>query len=258
MQITIITINFNNLEGLKKTMTSVFDQTFNNIEYIIIDGGSTDGSKEYIETHQDLLTYWVSESDTGIYNAMNKGIAKATGEYLLFLNSGDWLINKASIEHVEPLEFKSDIIACNIEVIGENIRFVKSPPKTISFSYLYKDTLPHQSTFIKKYLFNRMGYYDENLLIVADWKFFIQALYKFNSTYSHIDKVLSFYNLEGLSAQKENMIKLKKEREVTLETEFSVHLKDMEDIKELNSTITNLRKSRWIKLLVQLGLINRF
>jgi len=239
-------------------MGSVFAQTFTNIEYIIIDGGSADGSKEYIEAHQDQLAYWVSEPDRGIYNAMNKGISQATGEYVLFLNSGDWLVNKHIIESIKPDGFKADIISCNIEVIGEGRRFIKSPPKTINFSYLYKDTLPHQSTFIKKCLFDSIGYYDENLLIAADWKFFIQTICKFNSTYAYIDKVLSFYNLEGLSAQKENILKLKKERETVLQTEFSSYLGDMVKLKDLEGAVTNLRKSRWVNLLVWFGLINRF
>lgn len=258
MLISIITINFNDLEGLKKTMTSVFDQTFTNIEYIIIDGGSTDGSKEYIEAHQDRLAYWVSEPDTGIYNAMNKGISQAPGEYLLFLNSGDWLVNKHIIESIAPDGFLADIISCNIEVIGEGRRFIKRPPETMKFSYLYKDTLPHQSTFIKKHLFDTLGYYDENLLIAADWKFFIQAICKFNCSYVYIDKVLSYYNLEGLSAQKENILKLKKERETLLQTEFSSYLSDMVKLKDLEGTVKNLRKSKWINLLISFGLINRF
>ncbi len=87
LKLSIITINLNNLAGLQKTMQSVFEQTFTDYEYIVIDGGSTDGSKEYIEQHSDKLAYWVSEKDKGIYNAMNKGIIKAGGDYLLFLNS---------------------------------------------------------------------------------------------------------------------------------------------------------------------------
>ncbi len=246
------------MEGLKKTMTSVLDQTYKSIEYIIIDGGSTDGSKEYIETHKDSLSYWVSEPDTGIYNAMNKGISRATGDYLLFLNSGDWLVGEKIIENIEPEAFNADIISCNIEVIGNGRRFIKSPPETIKFSYLYKNTLPHQSTFIKKELFNSVGYYDENLVITADWKFFIQAICTFNYSYSKIDKVLSFYNLEGISAQKENILKLKKERQATLHKHFSAHLRDIENLNELNFTVKNLRKSRWINLLFKFGLINRF
>ena len=98
MKLSIITVNLNNAVGLKKTICSVINQTFLDIEYIIIDGGSLDGSLEIIKEYEKKITYWVSEPDSGIYNAMNKGIMHANGEYLQFLNSGDWLVNDSIIE----------------------------------------------------------------------------------------------------------------------------------------------------------------
>ena len=102
MKISIITINFNNLEGLKKTIESVINQTYSNIEYIVIDGGSTDGSVEVIKEYNDEITYWVFEKDKGIYNAMNKGILKSKGKYLQFLNSEDWLIDNEVVNYPVP------------------------------------------------------------------------------------------------------------------------------------------------------------
>ena len=99
-QLSIITINYNNLAGLQKTFESVFNQTFQDFEYIVIDGGSTDGSKELIEQYHDKIDYWVSEPDSGIYNAMNKGIVRANGEYLQFLNSGDSLLGENILKNV--------------------------------------------------------------------------------------------------------------------------------------------------------------
>ena len=87
MRISIITINYNNLNGLKNTIKSVLDQSFFDFEFIVIDGGSTDGSKGYIELNSAKINYWVSESDRGVYHAMNKGLSKVTGEFCLFLNS---------------------------------------------------------------------------------------------------------------------------------------------------------------------------
>ncbi|MEP7170167.1 MAG: glycosyltransferase, partial [Bacteroidota bacterium] len=97
---SIITVNLNNAAGLKKTIESVVTQTFNDVEYIIIDGASTDGSKEVIKNYETKISYWVSEKDTGIYNAMNKAIKKAKAEYCLFLNSGDSLTNKKVLNDV--------------------------------------------------------------------------------------------------------------------------------------------------------------
>ena len=89
MRLSIITINYNNREGLRKTIESVVNQTYRNFEYIIIDGGSTDGSVEVVKEYADRISYWVSEPDNGIYNAMNKGVLAANGKYIQFLNSGD-------------------------------------------------------------------------------------------------------------------------------------------------------------------------
>lgn len=258
MLLTIITINYNDLEGLKKTMTSVLEQTYDNIEYIVIDGSSTDGSKEYIEAHIDHLAYWVSEPDSGIYNAMNKGVAKANGDFLLFLNSGDWLIDNKILEKIDQRVFINDIVSGNIRVVGNELNFVKKVPEKISFSYLYKDTLPHQSTFIRKDLFSKIGYYDENNLIAADWKFFIQAICKYNATYGKLDKVISFYNLNGLSAKKENIFKIKQERVALLEKEFGCYIESVERLQELNNKVRNLRKSKWINLLIRFKLIHKF
>ena len=97
MKLSIITINYNNREGLKRTIESVVNQTFTDFEWILIDGGSTDGSKELIEQYSNRFSYWVSEPDNGIYNAMNKGLRAAKGDYLQFLNSGDRLYNAQSL-----------------------------------------------------------------------------------------------------------------------------------------------------------------
>ena len=96
--ISIITVNFNDKIGLERTLESVFSQNFRNFEYLVIDGGSNDGSKDLLEKNSEKINYWVSEPDKGIYNAMNKGISFAKGEYLIFLNSGDHLKNENSLE----------------------------------------------------------------------------------------------------------------------------------------------------------------
>ena len=239
-------------------MKSVLEQTYGNIEYIVIDGGSTDGSKEYIKEHSQSLAYWVSEPDKGIYNAMNKGIDQATGEYLLFLNSGDWLVNNEIIKDIEPDKFSEGIISCNMRVVGDNIDYIKYAPMEVSFSFLYRSTLPHQASFIKRKLFEKVGYYNESLKFVADWEFFINAISKFNASYRNIDKVISIYNLYGFSSQEKNILLLKKERSKVLNTQFKIYVKDNNNLKELEKKVINLRSSKWINLLIRLGLINKF
>ena len=109
-QISIITINYNNASGLEKTIRSVVEQTYNEYEYIIIDGASSDKSKEVIQEYQRYIDFWCSEKDSGIYNAMNKGIQKASGEYLLFLNSGDVLNNSAVLADIHGFLSGEDFV----------------------------------------------------------------------------------------------------------------------------------------------------
>ena len=110
MTLSIITINFNNVAGLKRTVDSVLHQTADDFEYIIIDGASTDGSREFIESCSSKLAYWVSEKDNGVYHAMNKGIGHARGDYLLFLNSGDYLNDAEVLARVFNRPLQEDII----------------------------------------------------------------------------------------------------------------------------------------------------
>ena len=121
MKLSIITVNLNNRDGLQKTIDSVICQTFRDFEWIVIDGGSTDGSKELIEQYADHFAYWVSEPDKGIYNAMNKGIKVAKGEYLQFLNSGDSLWNETTLQGVVPFfSGTTDIFYGDVAIMKED------------------------------------------------------------------------------------------------------------------------------------------
>lgn len=258
MLISIITINYNNHLGLECTVESVQNQTYTNFEHIIIDGGSADGSKEYLESQNDKINYWISEPDNGIYNAMNKGIKVAKGEYLFFLNSGDDFVNSKALQSIAQSLSGEDIIYFNINQVSnrEEIK-VKRVPSELSFSYLYHDLPPHQSTFIKKKLFNDYGNYDESLKIVADWKFLILALLKYNATYKHVDKVFTNFYLGGVSSNSESFKLMQAEREIVLNKEFPILLNDLKYKYTLERIIRGLRKSKKIQLLIKLGLINK-
>ncbi|WP_158838008.1 glycosyltransferase family 2 protein [Polaribacter sp. L3A8] len=215
MLISIITINYNDLEGLTKTMQSVFEQTYTNIEYIVIDGGSTDSSKEYIENNAEKLTYWVSEPDKGIYNAMNKGIDKATGEYLLFLNSGDYLCDAKVLERVISKLFDTDILYGNlVKIFTDGTIKVDKGPKgmQITLNTFMQGTLNHGSSFIKRDLFYKYGFYDENLKIVSDWKLFLIALGLNNSLVKYIDVSISYFDMTGISNSNLNLRKVEREK----------------------------------------------
>jgi len=255
--LSIITINYNDKVGLERTLKSVVTQTYKAFEFLVIDGGSTDGSKELIEANKANINYWVSEPDKGIYNAMNKGILKANGEYLLFINSGDELFSPTVLEENIQFIHTEDLIYFNINVVGKQESFIKKYPSNITFSYLFEDTLPHPATCIKKSLFAKIGLYDETLKIVSDWKWFILALVKHNVNYKYYNTVFSTFYLDGISSQKESVTHLLKERNLVLNTEFPLFTEDTKSLIELRKTVADFKNSRKTKWLTKFNLINR-
>jgi glycosyltransferase involved in cell wall biosynthesis len=201
LYISIITVNYNDVTGLQRTVKSVQEQNLTNYEHIIIDGASTDGSKELIERQQSRFSYWVSEPDQGIYHAMNKGITKMVGDYVLFLNSGDHFKNKSSlsalVSSIDPIS-PQQFIYGNIEVVGKNT-WVKKYPSRLSPEYFVKDTLPHPATLIHNTCFiNKL--YSTDYKIVSDWKFFMEGIINQNYTYSYVDELISVFYFDGLSS----------------------------------------------------------
>jgi glycosyltransferase involved in cell wall biosynthesis len=224
MLISIITVTYNDVAGLERTIKSVQEQSATNYEHILIDGGSTDGSIELIEQHQDRFSYWVSEPDNGIYHAMNKGIAVARGDYLLFLNGGDHFKNESSLSRLENVANESssiDLIYGNIEVIGE-LKWIKTYPSELTLDYFVKGTLPHLATLINKNCFNEVNY-DTNLDIVADWKHFMIGVVSKLYTYSHVEEVVSVFYYDGISS--ENPYRIEKERRKVIKEHYPDKLK---------------------------------
>jgi len=199
--LSIITVNKNNAIGLEKTIQSVIWQTFANLEYIIIDGASDDNSVEIIKKYADKIHFWVSEPDTGIYNAMNKGIQKANGDYCLFLNSGDWLLSPDSIR--TALGIINGLSYADV-YYGDcfNSDFtVSKMPERLSMDHLYlQAALSHQNTLINRSLFFNHEFYDEKFPTVSDSIFFVRELWYYRSRFTHIKTILSVYSLGGISS----------------------------------------------------------
>ncbi len=203
-KISIITINYNNAEGLKKTINSVQSQTCLDYEFIIVDGGSSDDSPNIIAMNAASITKWVSETDSGIYNAMNKGIAMATGLYCLFLNSGDYLFQTNALALAYSFLTGGDIVGANpVYIYGARSVEVVHPAK-VTKDFMLKTSLPHQATFIKRSLFNNIGLYNEKNKIVSDWEFFLEALFIHNCSFTKIPFPLAVFNRDGMSYQPEN------------------------------------------------------
>ena len=202
-KLSIITINLNNYKGLEQTIRSVNNQTYTDFEFIIIDGNSSDSSIELIKQFNEKIKYWVSEVDTGIYNAMNKGILKARGEYCLFLNSGDILINNSILENLFSFKISEDIILCRSlpDSEKENQLYFENniASSEITFNDLFITSFNHQATLIKRVLFNTYGLYNEKFKIVSDHLFIIKVLGLSNGSFNFIDLIITSYNTDGIS-----------------------------------------------------------
>ncbi|MBC8985442.1 glycosyltransferase [Pedobacter sp. N36a] len=220
-KISIITVNYNDKAGLQKTIKSVADQSYKDFEFFVIDGDSTDGSKKLLEENVALFTHWLSEPDRGIYHAMNKGIKMATGEYLLFLNSGDSLYNADVLKTVNhEINGAHDIYYGDIIYDEISKQTVRTFPDRLTFGFFYEHNLSHQASFIRRTLFDEFFYYNESFKIVSDWEFFIYAICKKDVPYQHINSILTNYDATGLSSNVDNHVGMRKERAATLDKYF--------------------------------------
>ena len=256
MLFSIITINYNNCEGLRQTIGSVVCQIFHNYEYIIIDGGSTDESVNIIKSFSHKIDYWVSEKDRGIYHAMNKGVAQAHGDYCIFMNSGDSFFDDKVLKRIADYKIYEDIVVGKL-VSSEKGRVLFAPPQyQLSLYYLYSGTIPHQGSFIKRELLRQFPY-DEKLKIVSDWKFFVQVVIIQNCSVKYVDDYVATFDLGGISTS--NPEKMWKEKELVLSSMFPSRViadyKRMKASECLTQTLTpQLRQHYGIdKFLYRLG-----
>lgn len=236
MKLSIITINYNNSEGLRRTLASVAAQTYRDIEHIIIDGASSDGSvdviKEYVLANPKKDPFfkhaitWVSEKDSGIYNAMNKGIRKATGSYIEILNSGDVLaapdVTDRMVRELEKKEYPSILYGNMLKSYDGKTIINKDTCggacATDSFLYFYKGTLNHDCAYIRRDLFDMYGLYNEEMKICSDWEWYVKAiaLGGVKAIYTNID--VTIFDMNGVSeSHGRNADLIKKERRESLE-----------------------------------------
>ncbi len=220
MSLTIITINRNNAAGLEKTMRSVAAQTYKEFEYIVIDGVSTDRSVEVIKYFESQFVHfkWISEPDTGIYNAMNKGIQMASGLYLEFLNSGDCLVGEDVVERMLIALENNDnptILYGNMlkeMPDGTLMRNKGSAGQEITLMGMFTGTLNHSPTYIKRSLFNDYGLYDENLKIVSDWKWFTQVIVLHGEKPVYVDIDVTRFDMTGISETNKELNKSERKK----------------------------------------------
>jgi glycosyltransferase involved in cell wall biosynthesis len=205
MIFSIITVNYNDALGLERTISSVVSQDFLEIEYLIIDGGSTDASLKVIENNAHKISYWVSEPDNGIYHAMNKGIRQATGRYLMFLNSGDCLSTKNVLQECYAAILtnpNTDILYGDVNVLGISGKEGStrwSYPAELGISFFKRYTINHQASLIRSELFKELGLYPEQYKVASDYFIFLQSMLH-DKKYMHINSILVNYDATGVSA----------------------------------------------------------
>ena len=202
-KLSIVTICYNNADGLRETLNSTLQMQhgFSDYEQIVVDGGSDDSTMDVIRAYQDRLAWWCSEPDRGIYNAMNKGAEHATGEYLLFLNSGDILLENV-LESIFANSFNEDLVYADLYSTDGKKRWLsKSPSQTeLTPAYLTINTLPHQATLIRRTLHEVMGGCDESMKISAAPKFIMDALLGKKCSVRYIETVYSVFDRSGISS----------------------------------------------------------
>lgn len=209
MKLSIITVNFNDAKGLERTIESVISQSYHNFEFIVIDGGSSDGSLDIIKKYERHIDYWVSEHDGGIYQGMNKGLRQAKGDYINFMNSGDSFYSSDVLEKIFSLGIETDIITgTHIGSPHPNIG-----KNGVTMYDLCTGAIDHQASFIKREVALRHPY-DEKYKIVSDWKFFIEALIIDNCSFFYTDTIVVNVDMSGISNS--NKVLNNQEREAVL------------------------------------------
>lgn len=198
MRISVITVTFNALPALKKTMASVMGQVRADYEYIVVDGSSTDGTRDYLAQEAAEAYRWISEPDSGIYEAMNKGVRIARGDYCLFMNAGDCFVNSRVLSRIRPLLEDADIVLGNEIRVDEDGAIEGFSPSRGAFSLenLLQSSVSHQATFIRRELLIRHPY-DESLRLVSDWKFILERFLEGGCRFQEVNEDVCFFAAGG-------------------------------------------------------------
>lgn len=204
--VSVITICYNIKDEIERTCKSIIEQTCQDFEWIVVDGGSTDGTLEILEKYKHRINIFISEADSGIYNAMNKGIKRASGKFLIFMNGGDCFADIDIIEEFKNLDGiydYADIIYGNSMFNGKEVQY----PYPLTKQYFYNQCINHQSSFIKKELFDKYGYYDEKYKIISDWQKWVVFIIN-HCEFVHWNKTVAVFDAKGVSS---NEVAIKKE-----------------------------------------------
>lgn len=263
MKLSIVTVCRNEEVRISKTIESVLRQTFSDFEYIIIDGASTDKTISLIQNciknaPNERVSHFVSEADYGIYDAQNKGIRLSKGEYLLFINGGDYLVDDGVLQKVFGVNnLVEDIIYGNLQIDnGISGKVIANSPSKLVLSHMLRSTLWHPVSFIKRDLFLKYGFYDVNLKIAADYDFFLKVIFEHNVSVKYLPITICNFNLHGIGSSPKFEELHQKERVICQKRYFSDHVLEMYD--ELEGLRLQVQNNQMKGLLQSLRtLVNR-
>ncbi len=242
MKISVITVCFNAADLIEKTIKSVVGQKNADLEYIIIDGGSSDGTTDIIRKYEKNITHWISEKDNGIYDAMNKGIAAASGDYIIFMNAGDKFSNKDILSSISPSLGNHTIVSGRWNRCYSDGKVKLASPKALD-SFLVEMPICHQATFIKLD-YHKNNPFDTSFRLSADYNFFYNA-WKNHESFSYIDDVIVDF-LEAEGASTDNITASVMEREKAWEGEKNLILRKL----NLKYQICRIKSVKFIKLII--------
>jgi glycosyltransferase involved in cell wall biosynthesis len=215
---SIITVNKDDAGGLRRTIESVRRLGPRDREYIVIDGASTDGSVRVIEEERDCVDAWISEPDSGVYQAMNKGIARAKGDYCLFMNSGDVLCGADRLDTLAG--GGHDIYYSDAAMVASGARTVIEYPKSLDLNFFVSGMINHQNALIRRSLFAQIGLFDESLRLSSDWLFFLKAAYSRQFSFRHIGDPIAEFSIGGISSRSGSGDIIRREREYGIRQVF--------------------------------------
>lgn len=232
-KITIITAVYNRVDKIEQCINSVINQTYDNVEYIVIDGGSTDGTVDAIKKYNDKISYWCSEQDKGIYDAWNKGIKYATGDYINFVGSDDAIYSNDTIEKIALyLDDNVDVLAGNVMRVNEKsgFEFLQNNNHLLRKESYKGGCIVTQGTFIKRSLYDKYKF-DTSYEVAADYKFFLQYYYDKSIKIKFVDDIIQYFSDGGISSADLDFVRNEDNRiykELGLNELINCHLKSRE------------------------------
>lgn len=254
VQLCIVTVNYNDCEGLRATLDSIRRQSCQDFEYIVVDGGSTDESVAVIQSNADLIDQWVSEPDAGIYNAMNKGVGMYGGEgYVIFMNAGDIFYDDRIVERFLSARPTSDIVCGGwVGARGKALGLVTHAPVYANLYWLLFATLPHNSCFVKSALLRRRPY-REDYTIVSDWIFFWEALLQDQASYQRLDYYVCQGDTSGISNAQHGRLLAERERYLSSILPEYVYKPIVQDLNRYQCRLYNCPRYRTLSRLFVLA-----